>query len=79
MRICKLQGDILNETNGAEFAIFFADFRRLLQIFAHPENYSISKAQIFAEDRRKPQIFAENCLKPQNFAETHLSHLACPF
>ena len=58
---------------------FFADFRWFLQILAFPGNYSISEAQIFAENRRKPQIFAENRRKPQIFAETRLSHLVCPF
>ena len=38
-----------------------------------PGNYSISEAQIFAENHRKPQNFAANCRKPQNFAETRLS------
>ena len=43
---------------------FFADFRWFLLIFAFPGNYSISEAQIFAENRRKPQIFAENPFVP---------------
>ena len=63
----------------AQDSQFFADFRRFLLIFAFPGNYSISVAQIFAENRRKPQIFAENRRKPQIFAETRLSHLVCPF
>ena len=58
---------------------FFADFRWFLLIFAFPENWSISEAQIFAENRRKPHIFAENRRKPQIFAEIRLSHLVCPF
>ena len=33
--------------------------------FAFPGNYSISEAQILAENLRKPQIFAENRRKPQ--------------
>ena len=41
---------------------FFADFCRF-SLF--PGNYSISGAQIFAENRRKPQIFAENRRKLQ--------------
>ena len=36
---------------------------------AFPVNYSMSEAQIFAENRRKLQIFAE----------TDLSHLVCRF
>ena len=70
-----IKRDKLNGTNRAEFAVF----RRFLQIFAFPGNYSISEAQIFAENRRKPQIFAGNRRKPQIFAETGLSHLVCPF
>ena len=60
--------DKLKGTN-AQDSQFSADFRRFLLIFAFPGNYSISGAQIFAENRRKPQIFAE----------TPLSHLVCPF
>ena len=52
---------------------------RILLIFGFPGNYSISGAQNFAENRRKPQNFAENRSKPQIFAETRLSHLVCPF
>ena len=70
--------DKLKGTN-AQDSQFFADFRRFLLIFAFPGNCSISGAQIFAENRRKPQIFAENRRKPQIFAETRLSHLVCPF
>ena len=70
--------DKLKGTNARD-PQFFADFRRFLLIFALPGNYSISEAQIFAENRRKPQIFAENRRKPQIFAETRLSHLVCPF
>ena len=70
--------DKLKGTNARD-SQFFADFRRFLQILAFPGNYSISGAQIFAENRRKPQIFAENRRKPQIFAETPLSHLVCPF
>ena len=70
--------DKLKGTNARD-SQFFADCRRFLQIFAFPGNYSISGAQIFAENRRKPQIFAENRRKPQIFAETPLSHLVCPF
>ena len=69
--------DKLKGTNARDLQ-FFADFRRFLQIFAF-RNYSISGAQIFAENHRKPQIFAENRRKPQIFAETPLSHLVCPF
>ena len=61
--------DKLKGTN-AHDSQFFADFRRFLLIFACPGNCSISGAQIFAENRRKPQIFAENRRKPQIFAET---------
>ena len=64
--------DKLKGTN-AQDSQFFADFRRFLLIFAFPGNCSISGAQIFAENRRKPQIFAENRRKPQIFAETRLS------
>ena len=60
--------DKLKGTNARD-SQFSADFRRFLQIFAFPGNYSILGAQIFAENRRKPQIFAE----------TPLSHLVCPF
>ena len=70
--------DKLKGTN-AQDSQFFADFRRFLLIFAFPGNCSISGAQIFAENRRKPQSFAENRRKPQIFAETRLSHLVCPF
>ena len=70
--------DKLKGTN-AQDSQFFADFRRFLLIFAFPGNCSISGAQIFAENRRKPQISAENRRKPQIFAETRLSHLVCPF
>ena len=70
--------DKLKGTNARD-SQFFADFRRFLQIFADPGSYSISGAQIFAENRRKPQIFAEKRRKPQIFAETPLSHLVCPF
>ena len=55
------------------------NYAEIVLIFAFPGNYSISGAQIFAENRRKPQIFAENRRKPQIFAETRLSHLVCPF
>ena len=67
--------DKLKGTNARD-SQFFADFRRFLQIFAFPGNYSILEAQIFAENRR---IFAGNRRKPQIFAETPLSHLVCPF
>ena len=50
---------------------FFADFRWFLLIFAVPGNYITSRAQIFAENRRKPQIFAGNHRKPQIFAGNH--------
>ena len=70
--------DKLKGTNARD-SQFSADFRRFLQIFAFPGNYSISEVQIFAENRRKQQIFAENRRKPQIFAETPLSHLVCPF
>ena len=70
--------DKLKGTN-AQDSQFFADFRRFLLIFAFPGKYSISGAQIFAENRRKPQIFAENRRNPQIFAGNRLSHLVCPF
>ena len=60
--IVRYRGDKLKGTNGAKFAVF----RRFSLI---PGNYSISEAQIVAENRRKPQIFAE----------TGLSHVVCPF
>ena len=70
--------DKLKGTNARD-SQFFADFRRFLLIFDFPGNCSISGAQIFAENRRKPQIFAGNRRKPQIFAETRSSHLVCPF
>ena len=51
--------DKLKGTN-AQDSQFFADFRRFLLIFAFPGNCSISGAQIFAENRRKPQKTAGN-------------------
>ena len=53
----------------SQFFLGGAEFRRFLLIFACPGIYSISEAQLFAENRKKPQDFAEN----------RLSHLVCPF
>ena len=51
--------DKLKGTNARD-SQFFADFRRFLQIFAFPGNYSISGAQIFAGNRRFSQETAGN-------------------
>ena len=49
IRSCSTRSDLKNKS--ARFSGIF--------VFS-PVNYSISKAQIFAENRRKPQIFAES-------------------
>ena len=54
-----MKRDKLNGTNGAEFPVF-ADFCWFL-IYLGMINCSISEAQLFAENHRKPQSFAEFC------------------
>ena len=56
----ELKRDKLKGTNGPQFAVFPADSRRFLQIFAFPVNYRISEAQIFAGNRRFSQKTAGN-------------------
>ena len=65
---CK--GGLKGQTDRDKHSQCFADFR-----FFFPGNYSISEAQIFAENRRKPLIFAENRRFSQKI---RLSHLVCP-
>ena len=47
----KVKRDKLKRTNGAKFAVF-RWISLILQIFAFPENHSLSEAQIFTGNRR---------------------------
>ena len=70
-----IKRDKLNGTNGAKFAVF-RRFSLILQIFVFPGKYSISEAQLFAENRRFSQKTTGN---RRILQKRVLSHLVCPW